>query len=100
MPHLDATPLELPFQGSTRLSEQCSRDGAVAALPRAGSQAWTIYLLLRERAMTRHELADRTGLPVTTICARIGWLKAKGLIRECGSVKGPFSVSNTRYGAI
>lgn len=97
MPHLDATPLELPFQGSTRLSERCSHDGAVAALPRAGTQAWAIYLALREQAMTRHELHKATGLPVTTICARVGWLLKHKLIHECGSVTGPFDVSNTRY---
>ena len=99
MPHLGTDP-ELPLNGTTPLSRHCSYEGARAALPRAGSQAWTIYLLLRREAMTRHELSDRTGLPVTSICARLAWLKKQGLIQECGSVKGPYQVANVRYQAI
>jgi hypothetical protein len=97
MPHLDATPLDLPFSGTTPIARHCSYEGAKTALPRAGSQAWTIYLLLREEALTRHELTEKTGLPVTTICARLGFLLKHTLVHECGTVKGPHGISNTQY---
>ena len=98
MAQIGTTP-SLPFSGRSILSRACSREGAVSALPRAGSQALRVLLALKERPMTRHELADETGLPITTLCASIAWLKSRGLIHECGAVKGKFGVKNVSYQA-
>lgn len=94
--HLGDTP-SLPFSGALPISRQCSHDGAAAALPRAGSQAWTVYLALGNRPQTYHELHASTGLAVTTLCARVGWLRRQALVTAADSKPGPCGTRNTIF---
>ncbi len=95
MPWTDTQP-GLPFSGSSPRTWQNSRAGAMRGQPKAGSQTWRIYLALRSCGHTMHELSDDTGLPINIVCARIGWLRRVGLIRDSGNSKpGPSGVPNT-----
>lgn len=99
MPWTHNTP-SLPFSGTTPTTAHCSREGAATALPRAGSQAWTVYLALKKAPQTMHELVDLTGYPMSTICARLGWLRQQNLVRVLGAKKGPKGVSNTIWSVV
>lgn len=91
----------LPFQGSTSVSRHCSYQGAKAAMPRAGSQAWKVYFAIKDRPMTMHELAAAVDLPLATICARVGWLRQRELVRAIDTRKNPTThVSNTVWGIV
>lgn len=79
MPYTDDQP-GLPFSGSLPTTWQTSRVGAIHGQPKAGSQAWRIYLELRRHAQTMHELSDATGLPINLVCARVGWLRQQRLV--------------------
>lgn len=92
---------ELPFSGTVPLSRHCSYQGAKASLPRSGSQAWRVYLALKDRPMTMHELEAAVDLPLATICARVGWLRQRDLVRAIDTRKNPnTNVSNTVWGVI
>lgn len=81
---------DLPYarRGSAH-SRHASYSGAVMAQPRAGSQAHRILRELRGYGpSTYFGLADATGLPLATICARMNWLQRKGLVRSCGLTNG------------
>ncbi len=100
MPHLDAQPVALPFSGNEIIARHCSAEGARAASPRAGSQAWRLFLLYRESGpQTDHEASQALALPLATICARRGWLVDRGLVEAQGSKRGPYGTRNTRWAA-
>lgn len=97
MPWTDTDPV-LPFSGSIQLSRHCSYQGAKAAEPRAGTQAWRLFALYRERgAQTDHQAVDALSLPLATICARRGFLVQQGLVVACGTQPGPCGTANTRW---
>lgn len=97
--YLDAEPVSLPFQGTESLSRHSSYEGAKHALPRAGSQAWRLFLLYREHGpQTDHQASTALNLPLATICARRCWLRDKGLVKAVDSVSGPFGTRNTSWG--
>jgi len=87
----------LPFQGRSPQARHASWTGAQTAQPRAGSQCGRILNALGNGALTRHELARETGLPVTTICARLAVLLQQGRIQEAGLTRGPFGAQNITY---
>lgn len=89
----------LPFQGTSPTSRRCSLDGAIQAQPKAGSQAAKVLACLRVQARTLHELSSATGLPVSTICARVGWLRQQGLVEVLGAKPGPYGTANTIWRA-
>ena len=89
MPWTDTQP-GLPFTASAT-----SQAGAKAGQPKAGSQAWRIYLSLRACPQTLHELSDQTGLPLNICCARVGWVKKAQLIYAHTTKVGPHGVPNT-----
>ena len=93
---LEGVTVATPFRRGSAVSEH----GAKTGWPKAGSQAWTIYLLLRERPRTMHDIEVLTSYPINIVCARIGWLKKQHLVRECGTVDGPFRTPNTLYRAL
>lgn len=77
--------LDAPFQGSTPQTKHASWTGAVLAQPSAASQAGRILARLKaEGPMDRYQLAEREGLPVTTVCARLRLLEQRGQITPDG----------------
>ena len=91
----DGPQVTTPYRGSSRTTEATSKAGAMQGYPKAGSQSWTIYMLVRERPRTMHELQDRTGLAINIICARVGWLRKNTLVRDSGQTRiGPANVPN------
>lgn len=98
MPRLDTDSLALPFSGSLPLTRHCSYEGAKAALPRAGSQALRVLMVIKDHGpVTDHDLVARTGLPLNVVNARRHALLEKGLIHAAGSVVGPHAVRNTTW---
>ncbi len=93
-------PFETPFGGKTPQARHSSWTGAQIAQPRAGSQAARLLAALEAGPRTRHELSAATGLPIATICARIGTLKRMGFVVEDGLVKGPWGARNVRYRSV
>lgn len=90
---------ELPFTGSITVSRTCSYEGAKAAQPRAGSQAWRLFFAYRDHGpLTDHEAHAVTRLPLATICARRKWLRDQRLVKDFGAVPGPYGSPNTRWG--
>lgn len=97
MPYTDIAP-SLPFSGSVSLSRHCSYQGARAAEPRAGTQAWRLFTLYQEQgAQTDHRAAEALSLPLATICARRGFLVSKRLVVACGTQPGPCGTVNTLW---
>lgn len=97
MPSLSDHPT-LPFSGAGPLARHASVTGAVRALPRAGSQAWRLYLLYRARGpQTDHQASRALDLPLASICARRSWLVAQHLVVAHDLVVGPFGAKNTRW---
>lgn len=88
---------DLIFTGSTVTGRHCSFTGAVRSAPRVGSQCDRILIALGDGAWTRHELAAETGLPITTICARLAKLLKDERIEVAGSKRGPWQARNTTY---
>lgn len=96
--HLSDGAVFLPFQGTEPISRHCSYQGAKASQLKAGSQSWKVFLALRDRPLTMHELEAVCDLPLATICARLGFLRSKGLVQAIGARKNPNSgVSNTTW---
>ena len=60
-----------------------STDGLLAAADRAPRQRQRVLDTLRAwGSMTRHELADATGLPLSSVCGRVNELMKSGAVRE------------------
>lgn len=79
----------------------CSKAGATFAKPRVGSQADRVLASLREHGpQSMHDLHTTTGLVIPTICARLGWLRKRGLVEVIGAKAGPHGVKvpNTLWG--
>ena len=94
-------PQSLPFSGASRISRACSKAGASFALPRAGSQAGRVLTELQVQPLTMHELVQRTGLPLATICARLGYLRQQRLVEAHAAKTNPQTgIPNTQYLAV
>jgi predicted transcriptional regulator len=60
-----------------------STDGLLAVADRAPRQRQRVLDTLRAWGpMTRHELADATGLPLSSVCGRVNELMKSGAVRE------------------
>lgn len=60
-----------------------SSDGLLSVQPRAESQRARVLETLRAWGpMTRHDLADACGLPLSSICGRVSELMKQGAVRE------------------
>lgn len=66
-----------------------SKAGAIAAAPRAGTQAELILAAIRNSSgMTNNEIAIRTGYPINVVTARVATLRDRyGLIRDSGETR-------------
>jgi hypothetical protein len=96
----DGQAVTTPYRGSSLNAEATSKAGAIKGWPRAGSQAWTIFLLIRERPRTMNELRDLTSLPINVICARVGWLRKQRLVKDSKRTRlGPSGVLNVIWEA-
>ena len=83
---------ELPFRGESGTSKA----GAQFAQPKAGTQTAIVIEALSAPA-TLHELVSLTGLPLATVCARVGALKKAGQVEVVGTKKSRFGVANQVY---
>lgn len=98
MPHLDTGTLLLPFGGRSPRSRSTSYQGARVAVRHAESQASRMLLkYLADGPLSDLQLHAALGLPESRISARRGSLMARGLVRWCDDVMGPFGAENGRY---
>lgn len=102
MPHVDACPLALPFQGSEPLARHCSHQGAVQAAERAGRQAVAILALYAAQGpLTDAEVAEALGIQRSSVNARRAALMKLRLVRSWGTKQNPATgITNTTYGLI
>lgn len=100
MPHLDASPLTLPFQGSESIARHCSHQGAVSAAERAGRQAVAILALYQQRGpLTDAEVAEALGIQRSSVNARRAALAKLQLVRSWGTKKNAATgVNNVIWG--
>lgn len=60
-----------------------STDGLLAVADRAPRQRETVLQTMRAWGpMTRHELAEATGLPLSSVCGRVNELMKSGAVKE------------------
>lgn len=98
-----ALPLfDVPTATPYAKGSKTSRQGAVQAQPRAGSQAAMVLNELKASGpLTDQELAANLGLPLNVVNARRCWLVKQGFVTNCGTKKNPRSgVLNTQWGAV
>jgi hypothetical protein len=101
MPWIDNLPLfnsdsvAVPYASGS----ETSKAGAKAVKLKAGGQAQRVLDALTT-PKTLHELAALTGLPLATICARVGWLRKIGRVEAVGAVMGPLKTPRTTYGRV
>ncbi len=80
-------------------SSETSKQGAVHAHQRAGSQAERLLRLYRERGpQTDHQACAALDLPLATVCARRNALLKQGWVHACGTKPGPYRTLNTLWG--
>ena len=78
---------------------ETSREGAMQAQPRAGSQAQRLLDLYKAYGpLTDHQASERLQLPLATICARRNWLIRLDYVTEHGTAPGPYKTKNIRWG--
>lgn len=88
----------LPWRGSTPNAARCSYEGAKDAQTRAQAQLWAYLAFLKDRGAlgaTDREAAEALQLERTSICARRGWLVARGFVGDSGQTRpGPTGTRN------
>ena len=98
-PRFDFEAVETPYAGSSPATFAASAAGAKHGQMKAGTQAWRVFLLLRDQPRTMRELSELSELPINIICARMGFLRKHGLVIEAGSMPGPCGALNTLWRA-
>lgn len=78
--------------------EGCSKAGADAALPKAGTQMASIYAAIQAHGpLSDHDIERVVQLPINIVCARRNSLVKQGLVESAGTAPGRFGVINTRW---
>lgn len=73
--------------------------GAIAAAPKSGTRRMQVLEALvsaGQRGLTRHEIVQVTGIPLSSVCGRVDELIGKGAwARETGKERmGPYGTPN------
>lgn len=98
MGHVDTGTMLLPFGGTSPRSRSASLSGARVAIRNAESQASRILLrYLAHGPLSDLQLHGYLGLPESRISARRSALMARGLVRWCEDVIGPYGATNGNY---
>lgn len=86
-----------PADSPSHVTQETRREGRARNRPRAARQCLRILEALQAGPLTRHQLHTRTGISLTSLCGRIGELKARDQIVALDKVPGPFLAANVRY---
>ena len=79
----------LPFDRPPANGTATSQAAADRVAPRTGQQAATIIATITEATdgLTRHEIAERCGLPLSSVCGRVRSLVLSGHLLERGDTR-------------